>query len=81
MTLVEEPVQSPYVGRVIQRIFAGIEAYRHMPGRTLRDQLKEVAVSNDEVVQSAAVDVASLAGQLQQRQIDEQLFVPVRFRR
>ncbi len=53
------------------------DADRHVSLRDGMDELEEVAVTDQQVAQAAAIEVAALGGQLEQHRVDEQLFVAV----
>src|SRR5262252_5187363 len=63
--------------QVIGRVGAELKSNADMPGRRGDDQHLEVAVSDDEVPQPAAVDVAAPGGEGEQGGVDQQLLVQV----
>src|SRR5262245_29531488 len=64
-----------------QRIRVRLDAHREMTARERQHQLIEAAVANEHELQPAAVDLASLARQREQRRVDDQLLVLVRLTR
>src|SRR5262249_22052001 len=64
-----------------QRIRVRLDAHREMTARERQHQLIEAAVANEHELQPAAVDLASLARQREQRRVDDQLLVRVRLTR
>src|SRR5215475_8865894 len=49
-----------------------------MPAVRIRyNDLRKVAVPHDDVLESAAIDLTALAGQQQQRRVDEDLLEPI----
>lgn len=65
---------------VLGRVSREVERDGHVPGNKRDNQLVEVAATDDEVAQTAAVDVAALAGQRQQGRVDKQFLAPVTVR-
>ena len=58
----------------------GLDTNRYVPPRRRQDELEEVTILNEHVIQTAAVDVATLTGELEKRRVHQQLFIAVRLR-
>lgn len=61
------------------RIRRRFNRHRYVADFSRDDHLEEIAVADDDVVKTAAIDISALPGEKQQRRIDEELFVPVGF--
>ena len=57
-----------------------LDAHREMPFVRLEDDLVEVAITDDHVSQPAAIEIAALASNREQRRVNEQFFEKVRGR-
>jgi hypothetical protein len=61
-------------------VLAGLEADGNVAHWMIDNELMEIAVADDDVARTSAIDVAPLLRQFQQNRVDEQLFVSIRLR-
>jgi hypothetical protein len=58
----------------------GFDTNRYVPPLRRKDKLEKVTIPNEQVIQTAAVDVTALSSELEKRWIHQQLFIAVRLR-
>jgi hypothetical protein len=68
------------LGSHLNGVAIELDAHGEMPFVRLEDDLVEVAVSDDHVSQPAAIEIAALSGNHEQRRVNEQFFEEVRRR-
>ena len=64
---------------MIQRIRAKLETDRGVAVRQIDDKHEEIAIANDDEPDAAAIDIAALACQSEERRIDDEFLLAVRF--
>src|SRR5215471_12787746 len=80
----EAPLLVEHAGELVdvgQRVGSALKADRKVSAADRYDELQEVSIGHGEPTQPAAIDVAALGCQFQQRRVHHQLFVFVRLRR